>query len=237
MQDPVGNSSRLLLTVPGGTLLGAVAGGALAVGIGSSALSNSDAANSPSGGFGLGIVLLYMVVIGAIVGAITGGVLVGWMSVSRWGRTASIVLAAIGYLAGAVGGWSLLRWERSATVGAKRIAAASRQTSAPRPPVRSTSTLSFADLSAAYGALAYPNAEIVPSTAPSPRPGVPCALVMTTSIDPFEQVVTYYKLRMSTQRDTERDYLGTATRVSDGRMAIVHVHVINEVVYVEMSAG
>ena len=98
-------------------------------------------------------------------------------------------------------------------------------------------TITAAQLASAYGDLVYPDAVLVPSYKPSPRPDVPCALETMSSSNQYAQVVGYYQSRLTPITILETEYIGSTHRASDGRLTFIRVHMVGGMVYIDMSAS
>jgi hypothetical protein len=75
----------------------------------------------------------------------------------------------------------------------------------------------------AYGSLAYPNA-IETLVAPNPpRPDIPYSNCLQATMDPFAQVIQYYRSKSNLVSETDTLYTGKAIRQSDGQLITVTI--------------
>jgi len=180
----------LLFAASGGVILGAVAGGVLGMHTAASWVKRKNIPDSLGAGFGIAIGIVLAMAIGAVVGAGFGGCLIGWLSTRH--RGLAVILAALGYIAGVVVGWSMITARRESIRAVARVKAQLRgRQVAIDAAVAGYLEQARADLPALLGRLFYPGSAITPWVEAPVNRQYP--LIHLTTREALDKVVDYYQ--------------------------------------------
>lgn len=201
-------AASVVLRSIGGAFFFAALGGSLAMAVGSSA---STGPSTGQGDFGFGVVLLYMVIAGFVVGGILGFVLVARLAAAGKFPGLTMTLAVLGYVVLWLGGIKSTQFLAQAREDADRarIQQAEHQEEI-NVQDRKLQAKASKELPALMGALLYPGAKSVYVDDPQYSR---VTLSVTANLDKID---AYYKDLIFDRQRQPQSLKGKATRPGDG---------------------
>ena len=204
-----------LLQAIGGAFFFSAIGGLTVIAVGSAASSGLPKSN-PSGDFGYGLALLFMILACAGLGGILGFALIARLTSLGKVPGLTVTLAVLGYLGAGIGCFKFNQIMNQGRTGASQAIAQQNehQTQINFEDQRLQEKASK-DLPALMGPLMYPGAKFVRAYDPEYR-----RVTLTVTAD-IEAIDTYYKNLIFDRQREALSLKGKATRPGDGKALLI----------------